>query len=89
MNTDLDLDETVTESVLVAGAAGLLTRVSAERLRIGVVRDGKVMAVLIDAEDARTLERMELAAEEQWVAERGPDDGQRFSLDDLTRGQDL
>lgn len=87
MDTDLDLDETVTESDLVAGVAGVLTRVSAEHLRVGVVRDGEVVAVLIDVEDARILERLELAAEEKWAAERGPDDGQRFSLDELTRDQ--
>ena len=89
MDTDLDLDETVTESAFIADAAGLLTRVSAEHLRVGVVRDGEVIAVLIDAGDARILERLELAAEEKWAADRGPDDGQRFSLDDLTTGQDV
>jgi hypothetical protein len=88
MNTDLDLDDTVTEADLVDGAAHLLTRVSGEHLRVGVIRDGEVMAVLIDVEDARILERLELAAEEKWAAEREPDDGQRFSLDDLTRDRD-
>lgn len=88
MNTDLDLDETVNESDLGAGAAGLLTRVSTEHLRVGVVRDGEVVAVLIDPDDARILERLELAAEEKWAAEREPDDGQRFSLDELARDQD-
>ena len=89
MDSDLDLDETVTEPAFIAGAAGLLTRVSAEHLRVGVVRDGEVIAVLIDAGDARIFERLELAAEEKWAAERGPDDGQRFSLDVLTRDQDV
>lgn len=53
MNTDLDLDETVDESDLGAVAADLLMRVSTEHLRVGVVRDGEVVAVLIDPDDGQ------------------------------------
>ena len=90
MDTDLDLDGTIDISALGPDAVTALDRVTDGGYRIGVVRDGEVVAVLIDRDDAKIFERLEIKAEEEWVersAQEEPDDGTRVSLEDvLSRG---
>jgi hypothetical protein len=48
------------------------------------VRDGKVVAVLIDHDDAKIFESLELRAEEGWltrVKEQEADDDKRYTAD--------
>jgi len=57
---------------------------SPEATRVGIVRDGKVVAVLIDHDDAKIFESLELRAEEGWltrVKEQEADDDKRYTAD--------
>ncbi len=84
ISTDLYVPELVEVQDLGEAAAALVDRVASEAQRIGIVRDGKVVAVLIDHDDAKIFETLELRAEEGWltrVKEQEPDDGARYTAD--------
>ncbi|MFI2361746.1 hypothetical protein [Promicromonospora sp. NPDC019610] len=84
ISTDLYVPELIDVRELGEVAAALVDRVASEAQRIGIVRDGKVVAVLIDHDDAKIFETLELRAEEGWltrVKEQEPDDGLRYTAD--------
>ncbi|MFE7508766.1 hypothetical protein [Promicromonospora sp. NPDC057488] len=84
ISTDLYVPELVDVRDLGEAAAALVDRVASDAQRIGIVRDGKVVAVLIDHDDAKIFETLELRAEESWltnVKEEEPDDGKRYTAD--------
>jgi hypothetical protein len=91
MDTDLDLDGTIDVSALGPDAIAPLDRVIDDAHRIGIVQDGEVVAVLIDPDDAKNLERLEAQAEEEWVdrtLEAEPEDMAQVPLDDALSRSD-
>ncbi len=84
ISTDLYVPELVDVRDLGEAAAALVDRVASDAQRIGIVRDGKVVAVLIDHDDAKIFEMLELRAEQVWLRrakQQEPDDGKRYTLD--------
>jgi PHD/YefM family antitoxin component YafN of YafNO toxin-antitoxin module len=84
VSTDLYVPELVDVQELGEATAALIDRVVTDAQRIGIVRDGKVVAVVIDHDDAKIFETLELRAEEGWltrVKEQEPDDGMRYTAD--------
>lgn len=84
ISTDLYVPELVDVRDLGEATAALVDRVAGDALRVGIVRDGKVVAVVIDHDDAKIFETLELRAEEGWltrVKEQEPDDGVRYTAD--------
>ncbi|WP_157237045.1 hypothetical protein [Promicromonospora sukumoe] len=84
ISTDLYVPELVDVRDLGEATAALVDRVASDARRIGIVRDGKVVAVLIDHDDAKIFETLELRAEEGWltrVKEQEPDDGRRYTAE--------
>jgi hypothetical protein len=92
ISTDLYVPELVDVQELGEATAALVDRVVSDAHRIGIVRDGKVVAVVIDHDDAKIFETLELRAEEGWltrVKEQEPDDGTRYTADgELIAGDD-
>ena len=85
VRTDLDLDQVLDVGITGESGAGLIEALKADPGRkIGIAKDGQVVAVLIDGQDMAIFEDLEIAAEEERLEEfhrDNPDDGVRYTLD--------
>ncbi|GAB3160555.1 hypothetical protein GCM10027059_08840 [Myceligenerans halotolerans] len=85
VRTDVDLEHMV--DLDRTGQA--LTRMTQELAtdpgrKIGITKNGQVIAVLIDTTDLKNFEGLELEAESEWMDRREreePDDGTRYTID--------
>lgn len=78
------LNREVSARDLRSTLADTLSSVAFGHERIGVTRNGKLTAVLIDAEDFALLERLEAAADvAAYDDAKAGDDGTRIPLDDV------
>ncbi|ANC31885.1 type II toxin-antitoxin system prevent-host-death family antitoxin [Isoptericola dokdonensis] len=75
------LDRQITTRALRDGLSDVVSRVAFGHERVGITRNGKLTAVLVDVDDFATLERLEdaadVAAYDEATAE---DDGTRYEL---------
>jgi hypothetical protein len=83
--TDVDLDHMVDLDRMGPVMTGMASALVADPGRkIGITKNGQVIAVLIDTTDVKNFEGLELEAESEWMARREreePDDGTRYTLD--------
>lgn len=85
VRTEVDLEHMVdldrAGQVLTRMAQALVTDPGR---RIGITKNGQVVAVLVDTTDLKHFEGLELMAESEWMDRREreePDDGTRYTLD--------
>ncbi len=81
VRTDLDLDQVLDVGITGESGASLVKALEADPGRkIGITKDGQVVAVVIDGQDMAIFEDLEIAAEGERLEDfrrENPDDGAR------------
>ena len=84
ISTDLYVPGLVDIQELGEATAALVDRVISDSRRVGIVSNGRVVAVVIDHDDAKIFETLEIRAEEGCltrVKEQEPHDSKRYTAD--------
>lgn len=85
VRTDVDLEHMVDLDRMGQVMTRMTSALAADPGRkIGVTKNGEIIAVLVDTTDLKSFEGLELVAESEWMDRREreePDDGTRYTID--------